>query len=454
MVTILADHSKGDLSTLSRQIIGRLQRCDPHSLTSTPETIDRIAVQFNQGALVLYRYGDIPKAEILCHAAIELFARLSTTSSYKALCLAHMVPPYINIARLYAQKGDVEKSLNILDDMYGFCLGKNDLAISGHRISAAEVPAILLADPPCEKAILSCRVVEGVRALQIVEDYPALLTLVNSSIGRAEYADAFFRKYFLEVQSRALLSLNQFDMAISAVHKYCSEKPADVYGRMGIDALLSRVYRESDRPQQALMTLDKLEEDLSSTASLTPQLPTLRLAAYRLALERNALGDFRGALRAAKKAYEWCREWKDQSGTTKSAILLVRICSNLDASNAAIKGHWRAQLQQLASTTFMRLDRACALWELGESTDPLNGDSGAMLKYRDECLRKSYELYCSVPSLDSRQSAEAVKRSLDSKLSNSPARNLSPGEIADAYSPTVEFLFDALMDYVPGMAQA
>src|SRR6185369_17595525 len=166
MVTKLEDRVKIDLVALSELILDNLQQCDPGSLPHSPEMLNRLAVQFNQGALLQYQYGEIEKAETLCRASIECFADLSSYEN-RSVCLSNMIAPYVNLARIYGQKGEVKESLSIFEDIYRFGLQQQDLYIFEHRISAADVPAILAAaEPTFPKLLLSCRVVEAARVLQ------------------------------------------------------------------------------------------------------------------------------------------------------------------------------------------------------------------------------------------------------------------------------------------------
>ena len=66
MVTKMEDRLKVDLVAFSKLILDNLQRCDSASLPHSPEQLNRIAVQFNQGALLQYQYGEIERAETLC----------------------------------------------------------------------------------------------------------------------------------------------------------------------------------------------------------------------------------------------------------------------------------------------------------------------------------------------------------------------------------------------------
>src|SRR5262245_26840565 len=116
MVTKMEDRIKIDLVALSKSIRDNLRLCDLDSSTCTPELLNRITVQFNQGALLQYQYGEIEKAEMLCRGSIELFAQLSFYPETRPLCEALMVTPYINLARIYGQKGEVKESLSIFED--------------------------------------------------------------------------------------------------------------------------------------------------------------------------------------------------------------------------------------------------------------------------------------------------------------------------------------------------
>ena len=428
MVTKLEDRVKIDLVALSKLILDNLSSCDPDSLPPAPELLKRIAVQFNQGALLQYQYGEIERAETLCRASIEFFAELSSHSEHRALCLSSMVAPYVNLARIYGQKGEVKESLSIFEDIYRFGLQEQDLYMFGHRIQTADVPAIIaVSEPTFPKLLLSCRVVEAARVLQTVEDYSALFTLVEKNASLPEYQDPFFRQYLLEVKSRALLHLGQYDMAIEAFEECCSLMSSTNTDRIVAHLLLSQIYRESGRPELAAETLNKLEDHLGAVEQFVRRLPILRQIAYRLALERYEMGDHSGALAPAEKAFRWCRELNDQPGNMKAAILLLRISSG---------ENWYEELRQLASTTCFRLERACAYWELGLSGE--SKDSAVTF------LENSYELYRSVPFVDSRRSAEALKKSLDVRVGG---HRQQPGVVPG--SSSIDSTFEALMQYVP-----
>src|SRR5215470_10352927 len=81
MVTKMEDRVKVDLVAFSGVIRDQLQECKADSLAFSTEMLNRMLVQFNQGALLQYQYGEIEKAETLCRGAIELFAELSSYST-------------------------------------------------------------------------------------------------------------------------------------------------------------------------------------------------------------------------------------------------------------------------------------------------------------------------------------------------------------------------------------
>lgn len=445
MVTKLEDRIKIDLVALSRQILDQLRLCDSDSLSYTPEMLSRMATQFNQGALLQYQYGEIEKAELLCKREIELFAQLSSESPHRALCLASMVAPYINLARIYGQKGEVKESLSIFEDIYRFGAQQQDLYIFGNLIGVADGPAMIAASAPgFQKLLLSCRVVEAARVLQTVEDYPALLALVEANEGLSEYQDAFFRQYLLELRSRALLHVGRYDEAMEALEECCRVMSTTNTDRIVAHLLLSQIYRESGRVDSAASTLDKLEEHLAAVAQYVRRLPVLRQIAYRVGLERHALGDNARALVPAEQAFRWCIELHDEVGKIKSAILLLRVSASAEAQR-----RWYEQLRELATATFFRLERACAYWELGLSAELLEGDSEVIRQSTREYLENSYDLYRSVPFVDSRRSRETVKRSLDSRRNGRlPSRTLG-NEIAWTSDSSIDSTFEALMEFAP-----
>ena len=450
MVTKMEDRVKVDLVALSKLILDNLRLCDPGSLPHTPDTLSKLAVQFNQGALLQYQYGEIERAEALCRAEIDLFARLSSSSTSRELCLANMVAPYMNLARIYGQKGEVRESLSIFEDIYRFGVQQQDLFIYGHRISVSDGPAIFAAAPGCHKVMLSCQVVEVARVLQTIEDYPALLALAVANEGLPEYQDTFFKQYLLEVRSRTALYMGQYERAMEILGECCSLMPLNTTDRVVAHLLLSQIYREWGRYDLARETLDKLEVHLAALEHYGRRLPILRQIAYRLALEWHLMGDYSRALKPAEKAFNWCSELSDQPGSIKTAILLLRISadSTRETYSPAMQRQWYDELQQLASTTFFRLERACAYWELGVSAHLLESNGDRTCESAGEFLRNSYDLYRSIPFIDSRQSCEAVRRALDSWVQESPARSTLANKGREN-SSLIDSTFDALMEYVP-----
>lgn len=439
MVTKLEDRVKIDLVALSELILDNLQQCDAGSLPHSPEMLNRIAVQFNQGALLQYQYGEIEKAETLCRASIELFAELSSYPENRSVCLSNMVAPYVNLARIYGQKGEVKESLSIFEDIYRFGLAQDDLYIFNHRIPVADKPGMIaVSEPTFARLLLSCRVSEAARVLQTVEDYSALLTLVDRNAGLSEYQDPFFQQYLLEVRSRALLHLGQYDMALAALEECCRLMSSTNTDRIVAHLLLSQIYRQWEREDLARETLDKLEEHLAGVEQFIRRLPILRQIAYRLALERHEMGDDDKALEPAEKAFKWCTDLNDQPGRIKAAILLLRVCSRNGSSMSAHR-RWYEELRLLASTTFFRLERACAYWELG-----LMEHDGDLIVSR-EFLENSYELYRSVPFVDSRRSWKAVEQTLNLRIGRSQTRTITAWQ----NSPSIDSTFDTLLEYVP-----
>jgi tetratricopeptide (TPR) repeat protein len=451
MVTKLEDRVKVDLVAASKQILDYLELCDPESLADTPEMVDRIAIQFNQGALLQYQYGEIERAEILCRGEIELFAQLSSYSPNRTRCLASMIAPYMNLARIYGQKGEVRESLSIFEDIYRFGIQQQDLTIFNRRIAVSDGPAMFAVAPGCHKVMLSCRVIEAARVLQTIEDYPALLALAETNESLPEYQDRFFKQYLLEVRSRAVLHMGQYEEAIELLGECCDLMPTNTTDRLVVHLLLSQIYREWGRDDLARETLAKLDEHLAGLETYGRRLPILRQIAYRLALEYHLMGDDSKALEPAKKAFKWCSELSDQPGSIKTAMLLLRICSDKakDAYSPAMQRQWYDELRQLAATTFFRLERACAYWELGLSAELLDSDDKTNPDSAGEFLQNSYNLYRSVPFIDSKQSCEAVKRSLDSGARRFPTQGTVGNETVVLKSSSIDAVFDALMEHVP-----
>lgn len=447
MVAKMEDRIKVGLAPVSSMILDHLRQCKTGLSLPTPETINRLAVQFNQGALMQYQYGEIERAEMLCRGEIEFFAELGARSEHRPLCLANMVPPYINLARIYGQKGCVEKSLGIFEEVYRFGMQQQDLVVLGHRLRIADAPSIFAAAPSYQKVMLSCKVVEATRILQTLEDYPALLALAEQNTDLPEYQDAFFQQYLAEAHCRAQLGLGQHEKALEAFGDCCGRIPTNSIDRILIHSLLSQIYREFGRYDFAVKVLNQMESHLAALEKLGRKLPVLRQLSYRLALERHLLGDDAAALGPAEKAFHWCGEWNDHPGSIRCAILLLRICSDPESGAYSSSGQhrWYNELQQIATTTFFRLDRACAYWELGLSAGLVAVGEKPSQESAREFLENSYHLYSSVPFVDSERSAKIVKRLL--RATESHPRTFSAQRAMD--SSAIDAAFDALMELVP-----
>jgi tetratricopeptide (TPR) repeat protein len=300
------------------------------------------------------------------------------------------------------------------------------------------------AGPGCQKLMLSCRVIETARVLQTIEDYPALLELVAENEVLPEYQDTFFKQYLLEVRSRALLNTGQYEEALATFEQCCQLMSTTNTDRIVAHLFLSQLYREWARDDLARNTLDKLEEYFAAIEHYGRKLTILRQIAYRIALERHLMGDDDKAVGPAEKAFKWCSELSDQPGCIKTAILLLRITARTNGHYEP-QSRWYDELQQLAGNTFFRLERACAYWELGLSTGVVEPDEERMRQSACEYLQLSYDLYRSVPFVDSRKSSVAVKHSLDSRAGRRPAN----GGGAIENSAEIDALFDALMAYAP-----
>ena len=447
MITKMEDRLKIDLHAMSEHILDHLRFCDLSS-PSNPEMLNRVLVQFNRGALLQYQYGEIERAETICRTAVELFARLSARSTIRYLCLGNMIPPYINLARIYGQRGRIRESLNIFDDISDFGLRQRDLDIFDHRLSVDDAASIMDAFPSLCKLTLSCQIIEAARVLQLSDEHSALLALTEAAQVRPEYSEAFFQQYIHEVRSRALLGLGQYEAAMTALTEGYSQMSANSPDRITVLTLISQIYREWGQNDLAEQTLNKLEEYLLGLETLGRRSPLLRQLAYRLALERHAMGDDARAVEPAEKAFKLCSEWKDQPGSIKSCILLMRISSRMryDDPECGAKGrHCYDELQKLASTSYFRTECACAYWELGITPEFAPYEHQTLSDYSDECLRHSYFLYQSIPLSETMKSAESVKRLLELRGITSSTPNMRVGETVHLHSSSIDSVYEALM---------
>jgi tetratricopeptide (TPR) repeat protein len=442
MISKMEDRIKADLETVSLQVLHHLGHCTATDLPVAADMITKLAVQFNQGSLVEYQAGEIQRAEELCCGEVEVFAELSDRSPHRALCLANMIPPYINLARIYGQKGWVEESQRILNDVYNFGKKEEDLTVLGHRISGAEAQAIFAAAPSYQKVMLSCKVLDAARGLQTVDDYAALLELVTSLSVLPEYQEAFFKKYFSELRCRVLVALGHFEEAMEAFTEYFRQIPSNSIDRVLSRPLLSQIYRKWGRSDLAYKTLNELEGHLTALEGIERKPAVLRQIAYQLSLERYLLGDGAGARTPAEKAFQWCNEWHDQPGSIRSAILLLRLSRDVvqRADRCELQRRWFNELQRLADTTLFCLDRACAYWELGAAAfredDPMTACA---------LLENSHSLFCSIPFVDSIENSKKVERLL------AVHGHMLSGQREGIHisHASIDAMFLALMEYVP-----
>jgi len=64
-------------------------------------------------------------------------------------------------------------------------------------------------------------------------------------------------------------------------------------------------------------------------------------------------------------------------------------------------------------------------------------------------LQNSYNLYRSIPFVESRQCCEAVKRSLDARR-NGAAQRSHENDMVKINNASIDAVYDGLMEYVPG----
>lgn len=245
-------------------------------------------------------------------------------------------------------------------------------------------------------------------------------------------------QFLLEVKCRALLGLKEYDRARLALNDCRSQMAENVLEQLATYPLLSQIYRESGDVDLATRTLAEMERYIRQAEANKKCGAHMRYMLYRLALERQLLGDLSRAHEAGRIAFDWCKEWNDQTGAIRCAMVLLRTYSTSLDRRGASEQIYR-DLLSLADRTHFRLERAYAYWELGMHADILFCGSRKGCVMSRELLGRSHSLFETVPLVDSLRACDVLKQMVSTSEGYAGTAS-DRGTVMDS-------VYEKLMDY-------
>lgn len=377
---------------------------------------------YNLGALLQYHYGELNRAEQICHRAIEICQALACQDS-QVRWTAQMIQPYINLGRIAAARGDSALSLRIYDNVYRLFHKDCALAIDGYLIYGGIIPDLNREDPSLAKISRNVYVLESIRALLQAYDYEGLLKFLDDLPNQASCEWISCQDHaILEGRMKALLGMSRCRDALSAGRELITRLSHDGVRCPAVYTVFAEIYRQSGHTANAGKALDMgekglMHENLRCTDPYTPM-----FAMYLIALERLLLQDFDRALVAARTALTRAGELCDEVGVIKALIILTDLRSHGSGLSEGDSVDWYRQLETTCGGSFYRFEKALAYAELANENCRAQTRTGPGAHYR--------------------QRAFAMFRALQNSRLGRHARELS-NQLADAGSPAGQYDFDS-----------
>lgn len=180
---------------------------------------DRIAVVFNQAALVAAHLGRFDDAERLCDIELRwLAARADATGDASIAVLA--LQPVVNLVRLDRIRGRAEESLSRLDALAAL-RAAGEIAIGPLAITPRRWNAMRAAAPGIERSLFVQQIIEELKTLLRARRHERVLAAVRRQDVAAEPSLAGFRQ---EAAISALCRVGQRDAALALAERCASSR--------------------------------------------------------------------------------------------------------------------------------------------------------------------------------------------------------------------------------------
>ncbi|MEV4740155.1 hypothetical protein [Streptomyces sp. NPDC049555] len=170
-----------ELEAWAEDLCRELEELKPAS-ASTPGRLDAVSACMNKASFVIAATGDMAQAMRLCEFQLAWVAHRARDCSDAGI-LGHAVQPWINIGRLHALCGDIDRALAHF--RLAECLSRRRTAVLGPcRIAAESWPAVTGAGPDLPGVLWNVYALESIKAY-LTPPRCAELPAVISSLRRA-----------------------------------------------------------------------------------------------------------------------------------------------------------------------------------------------------------------------------------------------------------------------------
>ncbi|HMG35494.1 MAG TPA: hypothetical protein VKM94_16265 [Blastocatellia bacterium] len=419
---------KGDLAEKSSELLS-----DFFAFRNASSVDDQyqLITFYNLASLYQFAYGEFDRAEDLCKHASRICLALAERES-SAGWTVQAIQPYINIGRIAATRGDLQKAISIFREVFSFINKEEDLMLGDRRVSASMVDRLVHASPTLPRLCRSVYLMDSIRALLISRDHDGLLSFLDLIESYDEYnRESAFQLPIIEARARALLGLGDHRGALALLNQFMARVVQEKarYPGIALHALIAGVYSEMDAPSLAKKVLASARKHVEK---LTNCCPEMFQTVYLISLSEFICGERNSALATAHIALESARQLNDQVGELKAAVLLLGIDSARDSAGdsteefAGFDAVYN-RLQSLAPCTFYRLERAVAYARLAakEPGSDTVCPTDLTSKYLNdtECILRS--LYGGMKGIRRewlRKLAESLDTELNSRYVYSPNR--------------------------------
>jgi tetratricopeptide (TPR) repeat protein len=330
-----------------------------HALS--PQLINRM----NRAALSQLRYGQVTRAELLCHKMIELCKEV-LHQGHPLWWARGMIDPYINLGRLAALKGETDLALGIYKNVYRLGVEAADIQIDGY-----EVPVSRLLDS-LRTLMQDDResVFDQAGTIFVAESFRALLTA-----GRVQEAYEF-------ALSAPRWMTGSVDDSCSLVHELCVLGALAVGAYDDAQAWLAKVQWDGRGADWTDITKTIMAAELSfwggdskkavaqwnkSSAMLNenPANHGLDINNRLYLYIRTAFGLFaNGTLDGLESLLEQILEYATTCGNEVHSLRCLMLLAQCEAMQGRKPSLYRERLRSLAVKTNYRLDKAVAFFEL------------------------------------------------------------------------------------------
>ena len=360
-VLFRADHQKTGLEYSIPKSAAAVGSDSSPKQPLTPQLINRM----NRAALTQLRYGQVNRAELLCHKMIELCKEL-LNQGHPLWWARGMIDPYINLGRLAALKGETDLALGIYKNVYRLGVEAADIQIDGYELSVSGLLDSLRTLMQDDRD----SVFDQAGTIFVAESFRALLIA-----GRVQEAYEF-----------ALLAPQWMNACVddscSMVHELCTLGALAVGAYDDAQAWLTKLQWEGRRADwtditKTMMTAELLfwgGDSKKAAAQWDRSIAMLdenpadngldinnRLYLYL----RIAFGQFaNGTIDGLESLLEKMLEYSTTSGNEVHSLRCLMLLAQCEAMQGRKQSPYRERLRSLAMKTNYRLEKAVAFYEL------------------------------------------------------------------------------------------